>query len=244
MVEDRAVSTLPRGARAEEVRKRLEAAIRAGEFGLGDQLPSERQLVERFGVSRLSVREGVKGLIGMGLVEARHGAGYFVVGGISERYRDAFASWLTVHANDLIDTYEVRGALMTLAARRALRRDDPEALAPILEAHQALIDAVAAGADGSEIAALDVRFHTSIAEASGSPLVTDLLRELYDRMAAEPSAAIMGLAGHSERSAREHQAIVDAMLAGSADAVARAVDAHIASVCSTIRSHASAHNGQ
>lgn len=241
MVEDRAVATLPRGARAEEVRKRLEAAIRAGEFGLGDQLPSERQLVERYGVSRLSVREGVKGLIGMGLVEARHGAGYFVVGGISERYRDAFASWLTVHSDDLIDTYEVRGALMTLAAQRAMQRGELE---PILAAHRTLLDAVAAGADGSEVAALDVRFHTSIAEASGSPLVTDLLRELYDRMAAEPSAAIMSLAGHPERSAREHQAIVDALLAGSPDAVARAVDEHIASVCNTIRSHVSADNGQ
>lgn len=240
MAKEPAVSTLPRGSRAEEVRKRLEAAILAGEFQLGDQLPSERQLVERYGVSRLSVREGVKGLIGMGLVEARHGAGYFVVGGIGERYRDAFVSWLTVHQDDLIDIYEVRGALTTLAAQRALRPESGASLQEIFDTHKALLDAVERGAS-DEVADLDVRFHSSIAEASGSRLITRLLSELYDQLA-EPRHDIMSLPGQRERSAHEHQAIVDALEAGDRDAVARAVDAHIASVSRTIRKHTAGPN--
>ena len=233
------VSTPPRGSRAEEVRKTLEASILAGDFGLGEQLPSERQLVEQFGVSRLSVREGIQGLIGLGLVEARHGLGYFVATGIGETYRNAFAAWLTLHSDDLIDLYEVRGALTTLAARRALRSGDDAWLLHIVATHEALLEAIERDAPAQEIADLDVNFHNAIAEAGGSPLITGLLRELYERLT-EPRQAIMDLPGHRERSAGEHQRIVDALRSGDPIAVADAVDAHISSVCNTIRTYAAA----
>jgi GntR family transcriptional regulator, transcriptional repressor for pyruvate dehydrogenase complex len=234
MAKDFDVSTMPRGARAEEVRKRLEARILAGDFGPGDQLPSERELVEIFGVSRLSVREGIQGLIGIGLVEARHGLGYFVASDISGTYRNAFATWVTLHGDDLIDMYQVRGALTKLAAERALLSLDGDAVQPILDAHHALVEAVERDAGPQDIADLDIAFHNSIGEASGSPLIASLLRELHERLN-EPRHAIMSLPGQRTRSAEEHQSIVDALQAGDVDRVARAVDAHIASVCATIR---------
>lgn len=237
MANDFDLSTLPRGARAEEVRKRLEASILAGDFGRGAQLPSERELVELFRVSRLSVREGIQGLIGIGLVEARHGSGYFVASDISGSYRAAFAAWLHVHGDDLIDMYQVRGALTKLAAVRALKSRDDDAVQPILAAHQALVDAVERDVGPQDIADLDIAFHNSIGQASGSPLIDSLLRELHERLN-EPRHAIMSLPGQQTRSAEEHQSIVDALQAGDAGRVARAVDEHIASVCSTIREHA------
>ena len=233
------LSAVTRISRADAVRRQLEAAISSGQFQPGERLPSERELVELFGVSRLSVREGIRSLIGGGLVEARQGLGYFVVGTIGERYRNTFAEWLTVHSGELIAMYEVRGALLALAGRYALRRGDPQVITQILDAHRDFIEAVHRDADAEEIADLDVRFHRAMAEASGSPLLVDLLQDLYDRLE-EPRDAVMALPGHGERSAQEHEGIVTAFQSGDPEAVTRAVDEHIASLCRTISEHRSA----
>lgn len=196
-------------------------------------------MVTSFGVSRLSVREGIKGLIGMGLVEARHGRGYFVVASPSETFRAAFASWLAVHSDELIDLYQVRGALTTLAAQHALRRNDPTVIQRIVDAHEAFLVAVRTNGNAQQLADLDVGFHRAIAEASGSPLITGLLNDLFDGLE-EPRHSIMSLSGHPERSGGEHDAIVQALRLGDPNEVARAVDLHITSVCDRIRGYASA----
>jgi DNA-binding FadR family transcriptional regulator len=237
---DRAeLSRVPRISRADEVRRQLEAAIARGDYPPGSRLPSERDLVGSFGVSRLSVREGIKGLIGMGLVEARHGRGYYVVATPSETFRNAFGTWLDVHSSELIDLYQVRGALTTLAAQHAMRSDDPTAIQRIVDAHAAFLNAVEANASPQQIALLDVGFHRAIAEASGSQLIESLLNDLFDGLE-EPRHMIMSLSGHPERSAREHDAIVTAIQAGDPDEVARTVDRHIMSVCKTIQEYATA----
>src|SRR5581483_3053175 len=228
---------VPRIKRPDEVRRQLEEAIVSGRYAPGDRLPSERELVALFGVSRLSVREGIKPLIGLGLVEARHGSGYFVAGDIGGTYRSAFGRWLRNHSHELADLYEVRGALTTLAARHALRRNDGAAIEAIEAAHAAFVEAVANGSAPSELVELDVQFHREMAAASGSDLIAGLLDDLYSNLE-EPRQAIMALPGQPERSAREHQAIVDSLRTGRIETVARAIDAHIESICRTIATHA------
>jgi GntR family transcriptional repressor for pyruvate dehydrogenase complex len=217
----------------------LEEAIVSGRYAPGDRLPSERELVAQFGVSRLSVREGIKALIGLGLVEARHGSGYFVAGDIGGTYRTAFGRWLKNHSHELADLYEVRGALTTLAARHALKRGDGAAVEAIEQAHSAFTEAVESRRSPAELVELDVQFHREMASASGSDLITGLLDDLYANLE-EPRQAIMALPGQPERSAQEHQAIVDALRSGSLDAVASAIDAHIDSICETIAMHSEA----
>jgi len=209
----------------------------SGRYAPGDRLPSERELVALFGVSRLSVREGIKSLIGLGLVEARHGRGYFVAGDIGGTYRSAFGRWLKNHSHELTDLYEVRGALTTLAARHALRRGDSASIEAIDRAHAAFTRAVTSRSSPAELVELDVQFHREMARASGSELIAGLLDDLYANLE-EPRQAIMALPGQPERSAQEHQAIVDSLHSGSIDAVARAIDAHIESICETIESNA------
>lgn len=228
---------VPRIQRPDAVRRQLEEAIVSGRYAPGERLPSERQLVAQFGVSRLSVREGIKSLIGLGLIEARHGSGYFVAGNIGGTYRTAFGRWLKNHSHELADLYEVRGALTALSARQALRRGDRAAIEAIERAHAAFVDAVASGRSAAELVELDVQFHREMARASDSDLITGLLDDLYANLA-EPRQAIMALPGQPERSAQEHQTIVDALRSGSIEAVTRAIDAHIESICKTIESNA------
>jgi GntR family transcriptional regulator, transcriptional repressor for pyruvate dehydrogenase complex len=227
---------VPRRQRPDEVRRQLEEAIVSGRYAPGDRLPSERELVALFGVSRLSVREGIKSLIGLGLVQARHGRGYFVAGDIGDTYRSAFGRWLKNHSHELADLYEVRGALTTLAARHALRRNDSAAIEAIERAHAAFAEAVETGGSPADLVELDVQFHRQMARASGSELIAGLLDDLYANLE-EPRQAIMALPRQPERSAQEHQAIVTSLHSGDIETVARAIDAHIESICQTIATH-------
>src|SRR5439155_19199187 len=72
------LTTINRTGRSEEVRLQIERAIRSGDVAPGERLPAERELVETFGVSRVSVREAIRSLEALGLVRVYQGRGAFV----------------------------------------------------------------------------------------------------------------------------------------------------------------------
>src|SRR2546422_9529088 len=115
------LTTIKRTQRSEEVRLQIERAIRAGDFAPGDRLPSERELVETFGVSRVSVREAIRSLEALGQVTVHHGRGVFVTdrrSGLGE----PMARWLQLHRDETIELVAVRAALDALSAEQAGRR--------------------------------------------------------------------------------------------------------------------------
>jgi GntR family transcriptional repressor for pyruvate dehydrogenase complex len=217
-----AFSKLKPALRSVQVREHLEAAIKRGEFKPGDRLPSERELTEIFGVSRVSVREAISSLDAVGLVEVRHGHGCFV----TEPSGEQGARWLALHHGEALELLTVRGALDELAAREAASR--AEAVADIGAAHEAFAAASEAGARVDELSELDVAFHMAIAEASGSPLLADLLRDLHRHSADVSRAHAYVPAERSTQSARDHAAIVDAIAAGDAERAGAAAAAHVA----------------
>src|SRR6266516_4420093 len=108
------LTTIKRTQRSEEVRLQIERAIRAGDFAPGERLPSERELVETFGVSRVSVREAIRSLEAQGRVKVEQGKGAFV----SERrsgFGEPMARWLEHHQDEVVELQRVRGALDGLA---------------------------------------------------------------------------------------------------------------------------------
>src|SRR5919109_2773175 len=72
------LTSIRRTLRSEEVRRQIEDAIRSGHFAPHERLPSERELVETFGVSRVSVREAIRALETLGFVKVYQGRGAFV----------------------------------------------------------------------------------------------------------------------------------------------------------------------
>src|SRR5919109_98344 len=87
-------TALPVVSRTRHVREQIEAAIDRGDYAPGDRLPSERELVELLGVSRVSVREAIRSLEALGRVDVQHGRGCFVATSRSDRYASSFAHWL------------------------------------------------------------------------------------------------------------------------------------------------------
>jgi GntR family transcriptional repressor for pyruvate dehydrogenase complex len=141
------------------VAERLEALLVERDLAPGDRLPPERQLAAELGVSRASLREGLRRLLDLGIVEARQGSGTYVA--------DV----------DLADLLDVRLRLEPHAAGLAARRRSPDDLARMDEL---LADLRAAEADPDAFAAADALLHAAIVDAAGSPSLRILLAALTD----------------------------------------------------------------
>lgn len=219
---------IKRTQRNEEVRLQIEQAIRRGDFAPGERLPSERELVETFGVSRVSVREAIRSLEALGLVRVYQGRGAFVTdrrSGLGE----PMARWLDVHRDEVLELLAVRGALDEQAAVATVEHADAAMLVAIREAEAAFAAAVGRQAPMEELVPLDIEFHVGVAEASGNRLLFDLLSDLHHYLA-ESRYLALAPKGRPERSAVEHAAIVDALEARDAAASRLATARHIASV--------------
>ncbi|MGH3995528.1 MAG: FadR/GntR family transcriptional regulator, partial [Pseudonocardiaceae bacterium] len=207
----------------EQVRQQLQASIERGDFKPGEQLPSERELSSAFGVSRVSVREAIRSLAAIGFVEVQQGRGCFVSQAPGERYASSFSHWLSFHRKAVLELLAVRGALDELAAESAATRG---AGTKSLKAVNQRFRRAAKNGSLSEIVARDEDFHNAIGKASGSALLAGLLAELHALLA--PSRYIgLSAPGRPERSARDHDAVIEAIATRDAEAARAAVARHI-----------------
>jgi len=220
--------TIKRTQRSEEIRRQIEDAIKGGDFGPGERLPSERELVETFGVSRVSVREAIRSLEAIGLVRVYQGRGAFVNdrrSGLGE----PMARWLDLHRDEVLELLGVRGALDEYAAALAAERQDVPKVDAIGAAHEAFTTAAAGEASAADLVPLDIDFHIAIAEASGNRLLYDLLSDLHSYLAESRYLALVP-PGRAARSAEEHAGIVGAIVAADPSAARHATSRHIAAV--------------
>lgn len=224
------VEAVKRVHRSQLVRDELLAAIKRGELKPGDPIPSERRLGETFGVSRVSVREALRSLEAMNLVEVHHGRGAFVSAGPGTRFVEPFSSWLEVHRDAVIDLLKVRGALDELAAGEAAVEHDRDDLMELRAAQSAFAEAAGRdGASADELTALDVTFHIAIARAAHSELLLRLEIDLHGQLA-ESREAMFTPSTRPTDSAAEHATIVDAIARRDAGQARAAVAAHIRTV--------------
>jgi DNA-binding FadR family transcriptional regulator len=222
--------SIERTSRSELVREQLEDAITRGDFKPGDALPSERELVEAIGVSRVSVREAIRSLEAVGLVEVYQGRGCFVAKGPTDGYVGPFARWLEVHRDEVLDLLKVRGALDELAAESAAQRADKRSLARVQKAHEAFSRAIEIpDARLEHIVDLDIEFHLAIAEASGSKLMRHLLDDLNSHLH-ESRRIALSPKGRPHESADEHSLIVRALLDGNPAEARAAAARHVEAV--------------
>src|SRR5580658_10892299 len=128
----------------------------------GDSVPSEAELVERLGVSRLTVREATRALEARGLIEISKGRRPRVRAPNGSLVGDFFRVAIVRDPNPVLELTEIRQALEVQAAELAAGRASRAQIASM----QAAIDQMAAGVDDEEtFGAADVQFHESIADA-------------------------------------------------------------------------------
>jgi GntR family transcriptional repressor for pyruvate dehydrogenase complex len=218
---------LPAVSRTRQVREQLQAAIERGDYRPGDRLPSERELVDMLGVSRVIVREAIRSLEAVGMVEVQQGRGCFVTASRSDEYATSFRHWLSVHRDEVFELLKVRGALDELAAESAATDADEGYAAQLRTLNDRFSET--AEEDIETRVAADVAFHNAIAAASGNRLLRDLLEELHKTFN-ESRQAILRTAGRLQESVREHDALIDAIERRDPVAARAAVAAHLDSV--------------
>lgn len=189
----------------------IKKMILDGELAPGDKLPIEKDLAPRLGVSRGSLREGVRALSIMGVLETRQGAGMFVT--------TLDASLLLIPMGFVVDlqqptgaqhVHTVRRVLETDAAGRAALRMSDADLADasrILDDAEAAIDRV----DHEAVLEADMAFHKLIAQASENPVLAALIEALSSRTVRGRMWRAISDENADAATAREHRAILRAL---------------------------------
>jgi DNA-binding FadR family transcriptional regulator len=225
-------SPIDRRSRSDDVREQLQAAVEHGDFKPGDRLPSERELSDVFGVSRVSVRDAVRSLEALGVIEVRQGSGSFVALSRTDGFVAPFGRWIELHRDEVLELLAVRSALDQLAAQRAAERVGNDDFRALESAHQAFVlEATNASAPLAELSELDIAFHEAVARASQSELILRLIVDL-NRQLEESRRAALAAPERRTASAAQHADILAAIKLGDPEGAREAVVAHVGGVVS------------
>jgi GntR family transcriptional repressor for pyruvate dehydrogenase complex len=157
----------------------IKSLIVAGELGSGDALPPERDLAVMLGISRPSVREAIRVLTAMNVVEPRHGGGTYVTSLDPWLLARPINFLLQIEPSSFLDLFEVRQVLEVAAARLAATRITDEMVSALGELADAAAAALRQPARYSE---LDFELHSKLVEATGNPIYLSLYESISDLM--------------------------------------------------------------
>jgi DNA-binding FadR family transcriptional regulator len=208
---------------AKAVADRLIAAIAVGDFSAGERLPPERDLADMLSVSRVTVRAALADLREAGYVEIRRGrgGGSFVRQDWGERTAGAVQELLGKDWGRLEQLFDLRRLVESLIARTAAERHTPADDAAILAA----LERYEQAQDAAPARSADVDLHRSIAAATHNPMLSDLSRQLLAQVSLgvshEPFTPRL-----REIALPQHRALVEAIVAGRADAAAAVAHDH------------------
>lgn len=211
----------------EQIVEQIEKSIWDGAIKPGDQLPPERELAQRFGVSRTAVREATKALREKGLVEALPGRGTFVTNSTSQGIRQSLDHMIRISQLDGVKhLIEVREILEPEIAARAAAHADEKDIAAMREAFAAMDQA---GENADAYIEADLDFHLALAEAAGNPLILALIDSIVVLLR-QHRLRIFFVHGGPERGQHHHKRILDAVASHDSDAARGAMKAHLQQV--------------
>lgn len=212
---------------SEEVRSRLLERIRTGAIGLGEPLPSERELMESLGVGRPAIREALQSLEQIGLIEIRHGERARVaepsIGRMVDQISETMKHILSHSPASLENLKEARATFEKEIARIAARRRSETDLARLRDV---LDEQTAALGDPPRFRSLDGRFHREIAAISGNPIFSALIDALFGWLA-DFHVDLISVPGLEQLTLREHREILDAIARSDVEGSATAMADHL-----------------
>jgi GntR family transcriptional regulator, transcriptional repressor for pyruvate dehydrogenase complex len=224
-VEDRVLEPIGRMPLIEQVVARLRELIDSNRYSPGERLPSERSLSEDLRVGRSTIREALRTLEALGMIELRQGRGAFVSPkdpGADDK--PPFADWPRSYGWRIADVIEARvaieGETAALAARRRREED--------LQKMRAALDEFAEASTKGDISALvlaDVAFHEGVAECA-NPVLATLLRSMRSYGIRSRSTSLRRRERWQSVSER-HEAIYEAIAAREAETAAKRMQSHL-----------------
>ncbi len=225
-----------------QIVSQVRRAILGGKLKPGHRLPSEKEMLLQFGVSKHTLREALRALESMGFVEIRQGAGGGPV--VSEidmdNTRDMIASFLYFKKVSVRDLCEVRKVFEPYLAQIATERFSPGDLEKLKVSHEAYRKSLARNKpDIGE----EVDFHTQLARASGNPVLV-LILDFVNSLLTDIKGHLKPGPEFSEQVVAAHQKVLDAIASGDGRAAAEAMFLHSCEVEKGLMKLVSDHQGK
>lgn len=219
----RRVDIAPSEPPSNEIARAILDYILSGHVGPGEKLPSERQLSESFGVGRSTIREALKSLGLLGLVEFRHGGGTYFRGAESDLLPRVIEWGLLLGERHTVDLIEARQHIERITTGLAAeRRSDAD-----LEAIESALAAMSAATNTEEFVASDVAFHLAVADASGNVALANMLKSISGLLRVWINR-VMDAETTFDVSFHEHEPVLDAIRRQDVAAASQAMEEHMA----------------
>lgn len=211
------------GAAAELVVDHVRDRIERAELKPGDRLPPERELAQRIGVSRPSVRAGLRSLSAMGVVQTRHGSGTYIADGPPQLDSRPLSLLAALHGFTTEQMFEARRVLEVGVAGLAAERANGEQIAAMAEEVTGMFASVE---DQQAFLRHDIRFHRAVAMASGNPILASLV-EMVSSLYFEHRRRTLPRGRDLRETAVTHRNIYHAVRAHDADRARREMSVHL-----------------
>ncbi len=209
-----------------EIVRQIRGLIADGQLKSGDRLPPERDLAERFRVSRTSVREALRALESTGLIEIRAGEGAFVRSISVESLVEPLALVILSQREVIADLYEARRLLEPPIAALAAQRASPDEVQELTRILDEQAKEVEAGRTGL---AQDAAFHTAIAHSAHNRAISRIVTTLMDLLTQTREESLQ-TPGRPERSHQDHRRILAAIQVRDEAAAQHAMLDHLVGV--------------
>lgn len=207
----------------EDIVGQIDHLIQTGKLKRGDQLPTERDLVDTFKVSRASVREAIFYLEAMNLVQRRQGDGTYVIASNEEALVQPLATSLFHEKDDLIDIFFLRKIIEPELAQRASENATAEEIAELEEVLKEQKKEVARGVNPIRT---DSDFHHCLARIARNRVLERLLLALFDLLR-QTRERYLQPEERKRRSLQGHQKILSAIKRRNPAAARQAMRRHL-----------------
>jgi len=210
----------------EEIVRQVKQLIAEGRLKTGDRLPPERELAEKFVVSRTSVREALRALESLGLIEIRPGEGTFVRQVSVDALVGPLALMMTSQREAIGELFEARRVLEPAIAALAASRATPDEVQEMERILENQAREVAAGRTGL---AEDAAFHTAVGAAAHNHAITRIVHAIMDLLTQSREESL-NTPGRPTRSHQDHRRILQSIARRNSSAARQAMLDHLVAV--------------
>ena len=212
----------------EQVVNLIEARIAAGDYQVGDRLPTESELAADYRVSRTVIREALKTLRQKGIIESHPGRGTFLVGDVSKSIRSSIDYMMRTEPEvGTFQLLELRMILEPEIARLAALRASPEQVQRLGELVQVM---EAAGSDPYNFSLADAEFHSVLAAAAGNPVIRIIFSSVVEILRNQQFFRLSLDGSGAQRSQADHIHILQAVRSGEPEKAKECMRAHLEQV--------------
>ncbi len=219
------------GNLSSEVVNQIIQLIKNGELNQGDKLPAERDLAVMLGVSRTVIRDALKTLVGLGMVNIRHGMGAFINIASDQVDISRLESFLHIDNGTVDELFQVRQILETQAVIWCIEN---ASVKDIEQLEEIVRKAKIKDSDNLSLLTLDAQFHLKICEASGNRVLMRLMINLLDLLGESRTRTLM-VSGRQKQSVSEHSYILDAIKNKDVTEATKRMSVHLEDVRCEIR---------